>query len=128
MRRPAVIAATLAALLAGCQPVETAPGDPVPEVVERPSWLAVELAYDESHAQETCENLRSRIEATEHETFPVTPYTVHLYPDFQEVDADDTSVTYAVTCDAVAQYQVNAISAFTDRFTVDAGTIVVGRP
>lgn len=118
---------TGALLLAGCQPVETAPGDPAPRVAT-PSWLQVELAYEASAMRATCDDLKARLEATAHDDVPVEPFQVSVSPDFEEIDATDDAVHYAVTCDAVAQYQVNAISAFSDRFTIPAGTLVVERP
>ena len=119
--------AACAILLAGCQPVETAPGDPEPRIAT-PSWLQVELAYEASDMRTTCDDLKARLEATAHDDVPVEPFRVSVNPDFEEIDATDDAVHYAVTCDAIAQYQVNAISAFTDRFTIPAGTLVVERP
>lgn len=91
-----------------------------------PSYLEVELAYEESELFPICESYVEQIMSTEHERYAgIKPYNHQQSANVIRSYETKDSYVYEMECSVHAHYQLNMFNQFTERYKKNLGEMKI---
>lgn len=119
-----LLVAFMAFFLVGCTTETPNTAEPVAEAKPtRPSYLAIERAYEASPLAAACEAFEEDIRDAKHPDRGSIPYKTVATMDITQTSENSDAYVYALSCEVTAYYQFNALAYFNDTFDQPLGEL-----